>query len=112
MQTHWPHARRVNDTLDVRDREIGYADRLDLARLEERNHRLPGVDKARLNIELDPAGLARLLRLEVRSPERDRRERDRPVHDCAANAYQHFAMTRWYEEETHGRGRRSRARAA
>lgn len=56
-----PDPRRVVNTLDVLDREVGHADGLDLARLLECEHRFPGVRERRLRVELDPLLVVRAL---------------------------------------------------
>ena len=59
------------------DREVRDANRFDLAGVQELDHRLPGIDQARLQVEDDPVGLVRVDGLEVTSI----RERDGPVDD-------------------------------
>ena len=59
------------------DREVRDADSLDFAGVQELDHRLPGVDQARLQVEDDPIRLVRVDGLEVTSI----RERDGPVND-------------------------------
>ena len=77
--TYRPDTRGVDDALDMGRGEVGNPDRLDLASVAELDHRLPGIDQARVGVEDDPVRLVRVQRLKVAPI----RERNGPVNDCA-----------------------------
>ena len=82
LNTYRPDASRIDNALDMRDREVGNTDGLDLARVEELDHCLPCIHEARRRVKSNPASLAGVLGLEVRRTKRNRWERNGPVNDC------------------------------
>ena len=64
--------------MDVGRGEVRNPDRFDLAGVAELDHRLPGIDQARVGVEDNPVRLVRVQRFEVAPI----RERNGPVNDC------------------------------